>query len=123
MREDSNERRKTVLGEEDECEEGEYGSRELIRKRNPRMPSEDERRAHEVTHIPYRDWCRHCVRGWGVEEACRTLEGRGAEIPEVHMDYMFMGEEDGSGTLAVLVARERETKATFAIVVPRKSTG
>ena len=58
-----------------------------------------------------------------MEEACRSLEGREVDMPEVHMDYMFMGEEEGGGTLAVLVGRERTTKATFATVVPRKSTG
>ena len=38
----------------------------------------------------------------------------------MHMDYMFMGEEDGGGTLAMLVVRERDSKATMATIVPRK---
>ena len=58
-----------------------------------------------------------------MEEPCRKMDGREVEVPEVHLDYMFMGEEHGEGTLAVLVARDRSTKATFATVVPRKSTG
>ena len=28
----------------------------------PNEPSESQRRLHEVTHLPYRDWCEHCVR-------------------------------------------------------------
>ena len=41
-------------------------------------------------------------------------------VPEVHLDYMFMGEEQEAGTLAMLVARERDSKATMTTVVPRK---
>ena len=62
-----NERRKTdedeVVGEGEGC--GEYGSRGLVKKRDPKMPSEDERREHEMTQILFRDRCRHCVRGQG----------------------------------------------------------
>ena len=35
--------------------------------REPRMPSDRERREHEATHCPYRSWCEHCVRGAGAE--------------------------------------------------------
>ena len=44
-------------------------------------------------------------------------------MSEVHVDFMFVGEEKGGNTLAMLVGRERETRATVATVVPRKSTG
>ena len=29
----------------------------------PSTPSEEERRRHMLTHLPFRDWCPHCVRG------------------------------------------------------------
>ena len=110
-------------GEEDgECGV-EYGKRGIVRKGDPRLPSGEARREHELTHIPFRSWCRHCVRGRGKEEMCRKGDGREVEIPELHFDYMFMGEEEGGKTLAVLVGKERTTKATFSTVVPRKSTG
>ena len=28
----------------------------------PRLPSRQEVQEHELTHIPYRSWCVHCVR-------------------------------------------------------------
>ena len=31
--------------------------------RSPREPSKQERLLHEITHIPHRTWCRHCMRG------------------------------------------------------------
>ena len=33
----------------------------------PRGPSDAERRAHEIHHMPYRSWCEYCVRGRGKE--------------------------------------------------------
>ena len=75
-----------------------------------------------MTHLPFRSWCRHCVRGRGKEEECKRVEEGDRAVPEVHLDYMFMGEEKEGSTLAFLVARERETKAVFCTVVPRKST-
>ena len=29
----------------------------------PYTPSKQERIEHELTHVPYRSWCPHCVRG------------------------------------------------------------
>ena len=31
--------------------------------RSPREPSAQARLLHEITHIPHRTWCRHCMRG------------------------------------------------------------
>ena len=44
-------------------EDGESGSRRVVKMNDPAMPSEEERRDHEMTHLPYRSWCRHCIRG------------------------------------------------------------
>jgi hypothetical protein len=94
-----------------------------VKKLDPMMPSAEERREHEMTHLPFRSWCRHCLRGRGKEEPCRRISCDGEGLPEVHVDFMFMGEEKEGKTLAVLVGRERKTRATVATVVPRKSTG
>ena len=39
------------------------------------------------------------------------------------LDYMFMGEETGGKTLAVLAAKDRSSRALMSTVVPRKRTG
>ena len=45
-------------------------------------------------------------------------------IPEVHLDFMFLGEEDVTDKkLTVLVVKERLSKMLSATVVPSKSTG
>ena len=76
---------------EEEGEE-EYGRRRPMRKMSPREPTKEEREEHEKMHVPFRNWCRHCVRGRGKEEECRRNEGI-PEVPEVHIDFMFVGEE------------------------------
>ncbi len=60
------------------------------------------------------------MRGRGREEYCRNQKQDDEGVPAIHLDYMFMGEENEDKTLAVLVARERYTKATFATAVQRK---
>ncbi len=61
---------------------------------DPAAPTEDEREEHELSHLPLRSWCRHCVAGKGREAPCAKAHEM-PNIPEVHMDFMFMGEEHG----------------------------
>ena len=57
--------------------------RRSVKKLDPREPSKEEREEHEKTHLPFRNWCQHCVRGRGKEEACRDAK-RDQEVTEVH---------------------------------------
>ena len=108
-------------GHGEEEDEEEYGARKPMKKAGPREPTKEEKEDHEKLHIPFRNWCRHCVRGRGKEEACRK-DGRTPEVAEVHLDFMFMGDEKSEKTLAMLVAKERTTKAVMGCVAPRKSS-
>ena len=94
---------------EEREEEEEYGLRKMERKQDPREPSAEERLEHEKTHLPFRSWCRHCVGGRGKEEACREGK-RSHDTAEVHMDFMFMGDEGNEKTWAMLVVREKEQR-------------
>ena len=82
------------------------GRDEKDRKAASEEPTAQERAEHMFTHMQFRSWCRHCVRGRGKEEPCRRGQGD-PEHPEVHMDCMFKGEETGGKTLAILVAKDR----------------
>ena len=35
---------------------------------DPGQPSKADREQHELTHIPFRSWCVHCVRGRGQSD-------------------------------------------------------
>ena len=63
--------------------------------RQPRMPSDRDRREHELTHCPFRSWCEHCVRSQGAEYQHSTVVGPNAEegVPRVIMDYCYFTEE------------------------------
>jgi len=58
-------------GEEEEEESGERKPRKV---QDPKEPTAEERRMHDLTHMPFRSWCRHCVRGRGKEEPCRKTD-------------------------------------------------
>ena len=50
----------------DEDRETEEESGEVRNSRKagqPRMPAKQEKDEHERTHVPFRSWCEHCVRG------------------------------------------------------------
>ena len=107
-------------GEDVEAEEG-YGKREVVRRRDPREPTKEEKEEHEKTHMPFRNWCRHCVNGRGKEETCRKMDRR-HEMVEVRLDFMFMGKEESEKTLAMLVVKERSGGMVMSTVAPTKSS-
>ena len=54
-------------GEDESSRKGaEEGRRPLFRN-SENQPSSQEVQEHMKTHIPYRSWCAHCVRGRGEE--------------------------------------------------------
>ena len=67
--------------------------------RAPKGPTKLEREEHDRTHLPFRAWCQHCVRGRGRNKPHRAGEQDDDEqetqkVPKVSMDYFFMSKED-----------------------------
>ena len=105
------------------AEEEVYGSRKTARMSDPKKPSPEEILEPEKTHLPFWNWCRHCVKGRG-KEAPHTGQAVDPIVPEVHLDFCFLGEEGEPGkTFTILVAKERQSKMTLASVMPNKPTG
>ena len=48
--------------------------REVVKMPDPREPSEEERRERNLTHLPFRSWRPHCVRGRGREADHKKLK-------------------------------------------------
>ena len=98
------------------------GERAARKMQDPKRPTAKEIAQHLLTHLPYRSWCLHCVRGRGLE----LPHARGKElptIPEVHFDFCFPGDDGEPGrTLTVFAGRDRQTRMTLAAVVPTKSS-
>ena len=97
--------------------------REVRKRPDPRLPNSAEIEKHNMTHLPYRCWCRHCVRGRAKEMAHMASKGDAGDIPEVHFDFCFPGGEEPGTYLTILVGRIRHTRMTMSSVMPSKSTG
>ena len=96
--------------------------RQMKKLIDPKLPSREEVESHEMTHLPFRNWCRHCVKGRGVEAPHRSVDRDERGIPEIHVDYAFPNSEVGTEGLIVLVAKERDSRMVLSEVVPRKGT-
>ena len=103
---------------DEECLES--GQRHPVKMRDPKLPSPEEVREHCLTHLPYRAWCPHCVRAKGKSMQHRKREEGDRVLPEVHVDYMFMGGVEDEGTKCILVAKDRDTRMVMSSVVPLK---
>ena len=112
---------------------------------SPSPPSRQEMLEHNITHVPFRNWCPHCLAG--KAKSMKHMQGAGlgvSETPVVSMDYMFMGDrgrestgegeeeeiiindekyevENGDDQKAkILVIRDAKSRVCAAIPVPKK---
>ena len=122
---------------DDDADGGEdSGEAQASRRANqPRKPSAEEMRIHNLTHCPYRSWCEHCVRGQGSEYKHSTVIGpnAGNEIPRVIMDYCFLtegvqkksdehkDEEVAATSMTALVMKETLCGSVWAYALRSKS--
>ena len=124
------EKRKTVVagvGEEGglgtSTDEAGTEGRKMKRMIDPILPSAEEIADHNLSRIPFRNWCPYCIRGRGKEMNHTRVNTDERGLDEFHMDYCFPGDEFGF-KLVILVVVERYTGMKASIVVPRKgSTG
>ena len=79
------------------------GGEEVIAPRVPPVPAKPtqaEQDEHYATgHAAYRSWCEQCVKGRGRASPHAVVsEG---ELPEVGVDYAYLGPEGSQGTILV----------------------
>ena len=56
--------------------EEECGTRAPKKIHNPTLPTQAEVDEHMLTHVPFRSWCPHCVKGRGGVHEARERDGR-----------------------------------------------
>ena len=81
-----------LSGEEDEDETAE--ARKVKVQRDPRQPTREEIEAHNITHVPYRDWCPRCIMGSDPNRPHTKQGNAGYAIPHLVCDYCFLGDKD-----------------------------
>ena len=70
----------------------------------PETPSDKDREAHELTHLPTQPWCSLCVRAKGIDErhlrrpAGERAEAQGVDhIPVIQVDYAYLSSVNEKG--------------------------
>ena len=63
--------------------------------RSPSAPSRQEMLEHCLTHVPFRSWCVHCVRGKCKSSKHSSTGGtEESAVPIVGFDYAFLSDRN-----------------------------
>ena len=65
-------------------------AREPRPKRIPPSAAQAEYNKHQLTHLPFRSWCEHCVRGQAADDAHRARRDADSGDPRWRVDYLFL---------------------------------
>ena len=96
--------------------------RALRKLMDPRLPSVEEVEQHNLTHLPYRNWCPICIKAKGKDLDHRVAVDKERGISEYCFDYCFPGDELGF-KWTVLVGTEKGADCAMATLVPVKGGG
>ena len=73
-------------------------------RKPPSGPTTEVLDKHELTHVVFRSWCRHCVSGRAREDPHRLIATHEGRTPKVMLDWMFFTSDQEPGVqLHVLV--------------------
>ena len=112
--------------DEQHCEDVEEEGRRPEVARTAQRVSKQERLEHDLTHCPFRAWCRRCVRGRGMNMGhyCQHRNEDEERVPRISMDYFFMSKEDETAHKnPLLVMVDEETNDKYARAVGQKGLG
>ena len=85
--------------------------------RAPKPPAEQERKEHELTHLPCRNGCAICVKRKGREDNHPRQQSK---QPVIQMDFCYIEAFNDKQALPVLTAIDVETGMTMAVLVQDK---
>ena len=88
--------------------------------KSPLQPTAREVDERNLTHLPFRDWCPHCIMGKARNIPHKKQKDREHLVPHIHVDYGFLGTEEDEEKMIIQVARDEESRALLAHAVPRK---
>ena len=66
----------------------------VVRKAGER-PGKEEVDEHNTSHIPFRSWCTHCVKGKADNQGHKRMKGKEdeSEVPVISVDYDYVNED------------------------------
>ena len=81
----------------------------------PQQPAEQERREHNLTHLPYRSWCTDCVESKGRANNHPTQ--RTSTLPVIQCDFAYIEGIHDKQVIPVLTAINLKTGISMATMV------
>ena len=89
----------------------------VARARKPPLgPTADELDKHELTHVVFCSWCKHCISSRAKEDPHRSVATHEGRTPKVMLDWMFFTSDQEPGVqLPVLVVYDLSTGVVMAM--------
>ena len=84
----------------------------------PKTPSAAEIDLHNLTHMPYRSWCPHCVAGRRPNTQHHKSDSQ-SSIPSLVADYCFLRDAQDQDLTTVLVAKVYPFKMTMVVAMTK----
>ena len=85
---------------------------------SPKAPTAAQAAAHNITHLPYRSWCPHCVAARRPNSQHRSSSSESQRVdPLLVADYCFVRDNDDAEVITILVARLYPSRAMLATAV------
>ena len=113
VEETNEEEMKEVAAQDEEGEDEDEEAQQPKVIRSPKAPTKAEREEHEATHLPFRSWCTHCLRGRGRNKPHQrhpvATEVDERKVPKISMDYFFMSQADEKASENPLLLMADET--------------
>ena len=66
-------------------------------RKHPPGPTADELDKHELTHVVFRSWCKHCISSRAKEDPHRSVATHEGRTPKVMLDWMFFTSDQEPG--------------------------
>ena len=90
-------------------------------QRRPEEPSEQEVKTHNLTHEPYKEWCKHCVAHRARQDAHKPLRSHEVGHSVMSFDFGYASRKEGDkDKVTFLTVADRDTGLVAAIPTLQK---
>ena len=87
---------------------------------SPDQPTPQERAEHNLTHLPFRSWCKQCIQSKSKSDA-HPRQQRNSKAPVVQFDFCYFKSLGEQKTTPILTGIDVETGMAMAVVVSNKT--
>ena len=106
--------------------EGEAGTADWIVRTGPRnKPTGREREEHEATHVPFRDWCTHCMMGRGrshhhlSKKRSEDLSRRPRRAMDYHFSSQIPSQTTADESVTCIAVKDRHQNIMSSVVLKK----